>query len=82
MSLRQFVDGTGRILRQYEYEDAVVIVADLGVEDEDVTVDLLDGTAIVVFEHEGREHLHEIELPAGDSQAFMHNGVLTIEVRQ
>jgi hypothetical protein len=62
-------------LRQYEYDDAVVLAADLGVVG-DATVDVVDGTAIVVV---GDEQ-YDFEVPAGDARAFIRNGVLTIEM--
>lgn len=63
-------------LRQYEYDDAVVFVGDLG-PTRDAVVDVVDDTAIVVADDEE----YDLDLPAGDSQAFIHNGILTVEVR-
>jgi len=62
-------------LRQYEYDDAVVLAADLGVVG-DATVDVVDGTAIVVV---GDEQ-YDFDVPAGEPRAFIRNGVLTIEM--
>jgi hypothetical protein len=62
-------------LRRYEYDDSVVFVGDLGSVG-DASVDVVGHTAIVVADGEQ----HDIELPGGASQAFIHNGVLTIEV--
>lgn len=67
------VDGDRR-LQRLEYDDEVVFALDLG-PGVDATVDVVDGTAIVVA---GDEQF-EFEVPAG-AQAFIHNGVLTVEV--
>lgn len=63
------------VLRRYEYPDGPVFVADMGTE-RDGTVDVVDGTAIVVVD----DDQFEIDLPEGDARAFMKNGVVTIEV--
>jgi len=70
---QQFMDGDRR-LRRYAYDDRVVFALDFG-SGTDATVDVVDGTAIVVA---GDEQF-EFEVPAG-AQAFIHNGVLTVEV--
>jgi len=62
--------------RRYEYEDSVVLVADLGIGD--ATVDVVDDTAIVVTD----DDQYEVELPDGAARASLNNGVLTIEVEQ
>ena len=63
-------------LRRFEYDDSVVLAADVG-PSEDASVDVVDGTVIVVT---GGEQ-YEQELPgADDARAFMNNGVLTIEL--
>ena len=65
------IDG---VVRRYEYESGSVVVVDFG--GVDGSVDVVDGTAIVVV---GDEH-HEFEVPAGASRAVMNNGVVTIEL--
>jgi len=61
--------------RQYEYDDgSVVFAGDLGVTD--ATLDVVDGTAIVVTD----EEQYEFELPDDHARVFMKNGVVTIEV--
>ena len=67
---------TEAMVRRYDYDDRSVMVADLGPA-ADASVDVVDGTAIVV----AGEDQHEIDLPAGDVQAFNRNGIVTIEVR-
>ena len=84
MSLQQFIgSGDERILRRYDYDDAAVVVADLGVADEHASVEVLDEVALVVVEAGGEVEQAEIPLPeGGDAKAFINNGVLTIEVRE
>lgn len=82
MTLRQLREDIDGIARRYDYDDGVTLVADLGVPDDSVTIDLVGGTAIVVVDGAGGSRQHEIDLPHGDAEAFMHNGVLTIEVRE
>jgi len=62
-------------LRRYEYDDAVVPAADVGISD-DATVDVVDDTAIVVIDGEQ----YDFEIPAGEARAFIRNGVLTVEM--
>ena len=69
-SVRGDVDG---VVRQYEYESGSVVVADFGRVDG--TVDVVDGTAIVVVDG---EH-HEFDVPAGASRAVMNDGTVTVE---
>ncbi|MFB6164141.1 MAG: hypothetical protein ABEJ31_03185 [Haloarculaceae archaeon] len=77
----QFVEQVGPVSR-YEYGDGtVVLAADMGVGHE-TAVDVVDGTVIVVVDDEQ----YEFELPGDeerdtDAQAFMENGVLTVEVK-
>jgi hypothetical protein len=62
--------------RRYVYEDRTVFAVDLGHVD-DATVDVVDGTVIVVTPTEQ----HEFEVPEGSSvRAAVNNGVLTIEL--
>jgi HSP20 family molecular chaperone IbpA len=71
---QQLFDETS--LRRFEYDDAVVLAADVGIA-EDTTVDVVDDTVIVVADGEQ----YEQELPAArDARAFINNGVLTIEL--
>ncbi|WP_123539190.1 DUF7127 family protein [Halosimplex salinum] len=69
---QQLSDDVG--LRRYEYDDETVLAADLG-PSRDASVDVLDDAVIVVVDDEQ----YDLEL-AGDAQAFIRNGVLTIEV--
>ncbi|WP_254841236.1 DUF7127 family protein [Natronomonas marina] len=72
-SIRGDVDG---VVRQFDYEAESVVAVDLG--HVDGTVDIVDGTAIVVV---GDEQ-HEFEVPAGASRAVMNNGIVSIEVER
>lgn len=69
---KQFDEDVG--LRRYEYEDALVMAADVGTEHE-ASVDVVGDTVIVLV---GDEQ-YELDVE-GDARAFMKNGVLTIEV--
>jgi len=69
---QQLADDVG--LRRYEYDDELVLAADLG-PGRDASVDVLDDAVIVVVDDEQ----YDLEL-AGDARAFISNGVLTIEV--
>ncbi len=63
-------------VRRFEYDDGThVLAADVGVET-DASVDVVGDTAIVVT---GAEQ-YDLDVPAGDAQAFIKNGVLTVEV--
>lgn len=79
MDLQHFADERDAITRRYEYDDRSVIAADFGTVG-DASVDVVDGTAIVVMDTEEGERQAELDLPEGDAQAFIKNGVLTIEV--
>ena len=62
------------LLRRVDSEDGVEFVADLGPGHSDATVDVVDGTAIVML----GEEQYDLDLPEGDLEAFIRNGVLTI----
>ncbi|WP_424004629.1 DUF7127 family protein [Haloarcula salina] len=64
-------------LRRFEYDDSVVLAADVGPAT-DATVDVVDGTVIVVAD--GQQY--EQDIPAGDARAFIKHGVLTIELSE
>lgn len=69
-------------LRRYDYGDRVVLAVDLPVEDESVDVDVVDETAIVVVERDGRIAESEFEVPAGDARVDVNNGVLTVAIER
>lgn len=66
-------------VRRYQYDEESVVVADIGVPDAAVTVDVVDETAIVVVEDGGGSVEREIELPPGATTATVNNGVVTVE---
>lgn len=61
--------------RRYENDDAILFAADLGGEAH-ASVDVVGDTAIVV----AGEDQYDLDLPGDDAQAFIRNGVLTVEV--
>ena len=71
--------GEGALLRQYEYEGQWVVAVDLGVDDEDVSVDTVGDTAIVVIAGEGEPVESEFDLPGTAESAAVTNGVVTVE---
>ncbi|GAB3698541.1 DUF7127 family protein [Halorubrum pallidum] len=71
--------GDGALLRRYEYEDGWVVAADLGVDAENVSVDTVDETAIVVIEGSGDPVESEFELPGTAESVSVENGVITVE---
>jgi hypothetical protein len=79
MSLKRISETDDVFTRRYEYDDEAVVAADLGVSGE-ATVDVLGDVAIVVFENEDGSEQVELELPDGEAEAFITNGVLTVEV--
>lgn len=72
--LQQFGDEVA--VRRYEYDDGVVLAADFGPSRE-AAVDVVDDTVIVVTD----DDQYELEVEGG-ANAFISNGVLTIEVEQ
>ena len=71
--------GDGSLLRRYEYDDGWVVAADVGVDDEAISVDTVGDTAIVVIERDGEPAESEFELPGEARDVSVTNGVLTIE---
>jgi HSP20 family molecular chaperone IbpA len=73
----QSTERAGAVTR-YEYEDAVVLAADLGASAGEGSVDIVDGTAIVVVGDRQRE----FPVPEGAAKASINNGVVTVEVER
>ena len=82
MTLEHATEREDLFARNYQYGDEEVFVADLGASGGDVSVDLLEETAIVVYEDGDDSRQVELELPDGEAEAFITNGVLTITVNQ
>ena len=80
MSVQQFAGANDRFLRRYEYDDSWVIAADIGASAEDVDVDIVGTTAIVVVDAGDRVRETEFELPGPDADVAVQNGVLTVTV--
>ncbi len=75
--LQQFDERDGGALSRYEYGDSVVYAADIGFDAGETTVDVVDGTVMVV---RGDEQA-DFEIPeSGTAEATIKNGVLTVEV--
>jgi HSP20 family molecular chaperone IbpA len=77
---RHVADGHDVFARRYQYGDETVIAVDFGVAEGTTSVDVVDGTAIVVVETPEGSRQEEFELPDEGARAFIRNGVLTIEV--
>lgn len=80
MSVQQFAGANDRFLRRYEYDDSWVIAADIGAASDDVDVDIVGTTAIVVIDAGDRVAETEFELPGTDADVSVRNGILTITV--
>lgn len=82
MRLSEFNEQTEQVVRQYDYDDASVVVADLGMNDDSLSIDVVDGTAILVLDAgTGDPVQRELELPDGDPVAtLINNGVVSVEV--
>ncbi|EMA42200.1 hypothetical protein C448_11736 [Halococcus morrhuae DSM 1307] len=82
-TLQQFDDRDGDALSRYEYDASVVYAADIGSgsgsDSDEATVDVVDGTVMVVSGDEQAD----FEIPeTGTAEATINNGVLTVEVTQ
>jgi hypothetical protein len=77
MNIQDFTAEDERFVRQYAYDDSHVVAVDLADEFAGAgSVDIIGETVIVVGD--GDEQF-ELDVP-GVSQAFIRNGVLTIEM--
>jgi len=82
MSIKQLAGGDERIVRRYEYDDSWILAADIGLTSEEVDVDVVGTTAIVVAESGDDVSEAEFELPGPDASVATNNGVLTITVEK
>lgn len=71
----QEVDRQEAIIREYEHDNTTAITADFGSAASDISIDIVDETAIVVVSGEQ----FEFELPDDADEIAAKNGVLTIE---
>lgn len=69
------VDRDEAVVRTFEYDDGSVIAVDFGNSAADLSIDVVDSTAIIVT---GDEQF-EFELPPESTDVSVRNGVLTIE---
>lgn len=70
------------VAEQYDYGEETIVAVDLGPMADDASVEVVDGTAIVVLETADGPHQREIELPDDTARPTINNGVLTVEVTQ
>ncbi|MFB6093260.1 MAG: Hsp20/alpha crystallin family protein [Haloquadratum sp.] len=82
MNTTQFTERDERIVRRYDYGDSWVLAADVGLAAEDVDVDVVGTTAIVVADTDQGVVETEFELPGEDASVATNNGVLTITVER
>lgn len=82
MNQQRFAGREEPALRRYEYDDSHVIAADLGLSEEQVDIDIVGDTAILVVETDGDVSETEIDLPGRDGEATVNNGVLTVTVQK
>ncbi|GAB6862579.1 Hsp20/alpha crystallin family protein [Haloplanus litoreus] len=75
MENQQFAGEDERFVRRYDYEDGWVVAADVGVADDRLTTDVVDGTAIVLVD--GRTEL-EFDVPGSVESVDTNNGVLVV----
>jgi hypothetical protein len=69
------IDGQDTVATEYEYDGESIIAVDFGRVHGDLTVDIVDDTAIVI----ANSDQFEFELPNEASEVTANNGVLTIE---
>ena len=84
MNLETLNSETDALARRYDYGDERVLAADLGLDDDRVSVSVADDTIIVVVSSgDGAETgaQYELDAPEGEvTRAFINNGVVTVEV--
>lgn len=67
---------------RYDYGDQWVVAVDLGelgVPDDDVTVELVGGGATVAIDTRAVSTQFDIDLPADEAGYTLHNGVLVVD---
>lgn len=79
MNQQKLKQQTNAFVRQYTYSDSEIIAIDFGAGN-NTTVDIVDGTAILVSPTLSQDQL-DIDLPDGDIETTTNNGIVTIEVR-
>lgn len=78
MDLEQFARDDERLVRRYDYDAESILAVDFGPAGPEASVDVVDGTVIVVTD----DDQYEFDLPehATDAHTFIRNGVLTLEL--
>ncbi|AHF99913.1 hypothetical protein HALLA_15065 [Halostagnicola larsenii XH-48] len=76
MNTEQFT--SDQLARKYEYDDGAVIAIDLGTTVPEPSVDVVDGTVIIVSD--GEQYEFDLPVERTDAHTFIKNGVLTIEL--
>ncbi len=69
------VSWTGMSIRKREYDDETIILVDFGDDSGELSMDVVDDTAIVVVDGQQLE----FEVPAEASEVTVNNRILTIE---
>lgn len=83
MNPKSFTEQLDAPARRFDYGDETVLVADLGVADDAVSIDVVDETVILVVETDEEPRQHEFDVPTGTvSKALINNGVVTVEVER
>jgi len=80
MTISQTADHDDRFMRRYEYDDHSLLAVDLPVGDEQVDVDVVGSTVILVIDHGDRLSEVEFEISGTDPEVTTNNGVLTVTV--
>lgn len=81
MHVADFTEQVDRPVAHRHDGDRLVVSVDLG-PGTPASVDVTGSTALVVLGTGADEQVHEIVLPSPDAEAFIHNGVLTIDVKE
>jgi len=76
MNVQEQLAEQGLPVRRVEYDDVTQVAVDFGPR-ADLSVDIVDETVIVI----GDDSQYEIDVSEG-AQAFISNGVLSIEVEE
>ena len=76
MNVQEQLAEQGLPVRRVEYDDVTQVAVDFG-PGADLSVDIVDETVIVI----GDDSQYEIDVSEG-AQAFISNGVLSIEVEE
>lgn len=69
------ISWTGMTIRKREYDNETIILVDFGDDSGELSMDVVDDTAIVVVDGQQLE----FEVPAEASEVTVNNRILTIE---